>query len=166
MTQHRSRPLLVAIVGTVLVVAYAALAAVQILILNPLAAAPGRTLAQIHTDMDAAGESVNNGMTIGILAVGVLLAVVVLIATVAGSAVSAVGTTAIYLTLLVAGALGYFAASFGWGISLADTYGISGADYSPWALPLYAVSLLALAGLAIIALALALNRRVRRPLPA
>ena len=38
----------IAALGTLAVVAYAALAAVQILVLNPLAAVPGRTLPQIE----------------------------------------------------------------------------------------------------------------------
>jgi hypothetical protein len=38
----------VGIVGVFLVVAYAGLGALQILVLNPLAAAPGLTLGEIH----------------------------------------------------------------------------------------------------------------------
>lgn len=42
------RPLVVAVIGTVVVVAYALLAAVQILVLNPLAAVPGAELSRIY----------------------------------------------------------------------------------------------------------------------
>ena len=48
------------------------------------------------------------------------------------------------LALLVLGAPAYVVASFPAGMSLADTYGISGGDHSPWASPLFATSLAAL----------------------
>lgn len=70
----------IAALGTLAVVAYAALAAVQILVLNPLAAVPGRT-----------------------------------------------------------------------GMALADSFGISGGDHAPWALPLYIASALALVALVTLA---------------
>ena len=71
-----------------------------------------------------------------------------------------------YLVLLTFGAPAYFMASFGAGMGLADTYGISGADYSPWARPLYLVSLLSLlAALAIGAFDLIRRSRQRtRPI--
>ena len=47
----------VALVGTLAVLAYAALAGLQILVLNPLAAVPGRTLPQIEAEMARWGES-------------------------------------------------------------------------------------------------------------
>lgn len=53
---HRTA-VVIAAVGTALVTAYAGLAALQILVLNPLAAAPGRNLDEIGEDMAAAGES-------------------------------------------------------------------------------------------------------------
>lgn len=62
-----------------------------------------------------------------------------------------------HLVLLALGTPAYFIASFGPGMALADTYGIGGADASPWAAPLHVTS-----GLAVIALAgLAACNRVR-----
>ncbi len=52
-----------------------------------------------------------------------------------------------YLALLVVGVAGYFVASFGPGMGLADTYGISGGDYAYGGAALGVVSLLALLGL-------------------
>ena len=58
--------------GLVAVVAYAAVAAVQILVWNPLAAVPGATLAEISGTLDATGETFDAPMVLGILAVGYL----------------------------------------------------------------------------------------------
>ena len=140
-------PLVIAAIGTAAVAAYAAWAAVQILVLNPLAAMPGRSLAEIHADMDAAGQGVSIASTIGLLAVGVVLAIAALAVVIGRPGIPARAVAAVYLALLIAGALGYWFAAFSWGMSLADTYGISGGDHSPWARPLYAVSVAALAGL-------------------
>ena len=68
----------VALIGTGAVVAYALLAAVQILVWNPQAAVPGVGLAQIYADVAATGESMAAGMVIAFLAVGPLLAIALL----------------------------------------------------------------------------------------
>ncbi|GAA2981565.1 hypothetical protein JOD63_002627 [Microbacterium terrae] len=153
---HR-RAVVVAAVGTVLVCAYAALALTQIFWLNPLAAVPGASLEQIHADMAAAGENLSPGVAVTVVAIGPLLAIGVLVAAifVSTSTPRAIGVA--YLLLLMLGAPGYFAASFGAGMGLADTYGISGADYSPWAIPLYFTSALAFVGLIGIGLASAVQ---------
>ena len=140
----------VVLVGTSLVLAYATLAVVQILVLNPLAAAPGRTLSQIHRDLEAADQSLSPVLAVGIPALGVVLALV--LGVVGMRSRTPVSTLALgYLVLLAAGTPAYFAASFGAGMSLADTYFIGGADHSPWSWPLHATSaaatvLVALAG--------------------
>lgn len=71
----------VAVVGTVLVVAYALLAGAQILVLNPLAAAPGRTLEEIHADLASANEVIFTPVVVGILAPGPAIALGILTAT-------------------------------------------------------------------------------------
>lgn len=138
----RRPAILVSAIGVASVALYAALAAVQILALNPLAAVPGRTLSEIRGDMSDAGETMNVGMVLGILLVGVGIALVVA-AIVIRIAAPARFAALLFLIVLALGTPAYFMASFGPGMSLADTYGIGGADHSPWALPLYAVSLLA-----------------------
>src|SRR5690606_23105834 len=111
----------------------------QIFALNPEAAVPGVPLEQIRADMAAAGESMHPGLGIGIMAVGPLIALLLLVLAVRRTDATPIAIAVAYLVLLGFGPLAYFAAAFGPGMSLADTYGISGADYSPWALPLYAV---------------------------
>lgn len=132
-----------AIVGTLLVTAYASLAALQILWLNPLAVAAEMQTEDPWADVAAAGESFNTPLVIGVLSIGPILAVVGLIV-VAKTAMTPSATALIFLVLLALGAFGYFAASFGPGMALADTYPISGVDRSPWAVPLYATSLTAI----------------------
>jgi hypothetical protein len=148
MTRMQRRTLWISIAGVLAVTAYAAWAAVQILVLNPLAAVPGLTLDEIGTEMSAAGEDLLWEPVAFILGIGVALAVVVAILSIRGRAHPVVPAMS-FLALLMLGALGYFAARFGVGMSLADTFGISGAEYSPWGWPLYAVSLLAGAALAV-----------------
>ncbi len=74
-------------------------------------------------------------------------------------------TVAGYLGLLVAGMPGYFVASFGPGMGLADTYGIRGGDFAVGGAALCAVSLLSLVALvALVAIfvgAAVRNRRER-----
>lgn len=93
----------ISIVGVLAVTIYAALAAVQILVLNPLAAAPGRSLDEIHAEMSNAGESLMPGQAFFILGVGIALAValaVVAVCTAAHPLIPAMG----FLVLLMLGA--------------------------------------------------------------
>lgn len=160
MNTSRRATVWVSAVGVLTVFAYAAVAALQIMVLNPLAAAPGRTLDQIRTDMGGAGESLTPISVFGLLGIGVVLAVLVAVVAIGGRMPAAIAAM-VFLGLVVLGPLGYFAASFGPGMGLADTYGIGGADYSPWARPLYVASLLALGTL--IVLGVHEVRRGRRP---
>lgn len=141
------RARLVAVVGLALVTLYAALAAVQALVLNPLAAAPGRTLTQIVDDVEASHDSLGTWVTLGVLLGGVLLALTLVLITWLSAAPRPCHVAAWFLGMLAAGSPAYFMASFGPGMALADTYGISGADTSPWGLPLHLVSAAALLGL-------------------
>lgn len=149
---------LIAGVGTLAVLAYAMLAAVQILVLNPLAAAPGATLDQISQDLADAGEHISTGFVIGFLALGPALAIVVLLLVARRADATVPAVASAYLLLLVLGTPAYFVASFGPGMALADTYWISGADQSPWAIPLYITSLLAIAGLLGLVMASVMRR--------
>ena len=67
----------VAVIGVCVVAVYAALMATQALVLDPLAAVPGQTLAQIHARLVEAGMDVTGDITNVIIsaAVGVALAV-------------------------------------------------------------------------------------------
>lgn len=148
--RDRRWAVVVAIAGTVAVAGFAVLAALQILVLNPLAAVPGATLDQIRTELAAAGESLGTPGVLVVMALGVAFAAGLLVLTLRGRlATRRVGR--LYLVLLVLGTPAYWMASFGGGMSLADTYGISGADYSPWAMPLFLTSGAALLALVLIA---------------
>lgn len=151
--------MVVAAVGTALVLGYAALALVQILYLKPLAAAPSRTLAEIHSDLAAAGESLGAPMAFVIMGVGPIFAVVILGLAVARRITNPWVTALIYLAVLTVGPGAYFVASFGAGMSLADTYGISGGDDSPWARPFCVVSLAA--AVSLVAAAIVVTKKSR-----
>lgn len=148
----------ISIAGVLVVTAYAALAAVQILVLNPLAAAPGLTLEGIRAEMAAVNESLGHEVVFFVLGIGVALAVGVAVVSIVAKAPPIVPGMA-FLAVLMFGAFAYFAASFGAGMGLADTFGISGADHSPWARPLYAISVLA--AVSIIVGGIATARRSR-----
>ena len=136
----RRRARTVTVAGTVAVFAYAVFAAFQILVLNPLAAAPGADLAQIYADVEAAGESMGVPSVVTILTVGPIAAIALLARTWARPEPEPRMVLVLYLALLALGELGHTVAGFGPGMALADTYLISGGDHSPWAVPLQAVS--------------------------
>lgn len=148
MTTLRRRTVAIAIVGTSVIFAYALLAVLQILVLNPLAAVPGADLAQILADVEAAGESLGVPVVIYIMRAGLVASLALLVLAAWGHHRSPRAVARYYLTLLMLGAPAYFVASFGAGMALADTYGIGGMDHSPWAEPLYATSGIAMVGLA------------------
>lgn len=143
----RAHNFMVAALGTVLVTAYALLGALQILVLNPLAAVPGKTLEQIHAEMALMNESLSAGPPIIFAVIGVALALLVGLIAAPRRDATLPALIGAYLGILVAGTPAYFVASFGPGMALADAFGISGADYSSWSRVLYGVSLLALVAL-------------------
>jgi hypothetical protein len=132
----------ISIAGVLAVTAYAALAAVQILVWTPLAAAPGLTLEQIRVELSGAGESVNEVATIVILSVGVVLALAVAIVAMM-TRTAPLAPTMSLLGILMLGGPGFFIASFGPGMALADTFMISAGITLPGVVPFYAVSALA-----------------------
>lgn len=166
MTEQRRGTGVVAMMGTVAVMAYASVAILQILVWNPLAAAPGLTLTEIHEAMSAAGEGIFAPGVIGFLLVGPLIAVFLLIAARRPDA-TPTATTLGYLGILATGAGAYFLASFGPGMALADTFLISGADAAPagWILiGVSTVSALTFVGIGV--LVAFRGRNGRRALPA
>lgn len=156
MNRMPRRTVWISVAGVVAVTAYAALAAVQILVLNPLAAAPGLTPEEIRVEMANANEDPGYPRALAILGLGIAMAVATAIVSIVSKAPAIVpGMT--FLALLMFGAVTYFVASFSSGMALADPFGISGGDYSRWARPLYAVS--ALAAIAIIVGGITMTRR-------
>ncbi|MEU2199201.1 hypothetical protein [Isoptericola sp. NPDC019482] len=144
--------------GPVLVACYATVMVLTILVLEPLAAMPGMTRAEIFAALAAAGVSVAGKVPflVGWAALGVGLSV-------AGCAVALRGRVAPdtalawQLAVLALGAPAYFWAAFDMGMDLADTFMITGGDHSAIPPVLYAVS-----GWALVALvALQIPRVVR-----
>lgn len=154
------RPLIIA--GVVATVCYAAWAAWQILVLNPLAAAPGRTLPEIQAELARYNESLGEVAVAVILGAGVVIALGLAKVHWNGNTR---WTAASYLLLLALGTPAYWVASFGAGMALADTFGIGGADHSPWALPLYAVSAVTAVGFVLVAVVPWPKRSSQGPTP-
>ncbi|MBF4561990.1 hypothetical protein ITJ43_07535 [Microbacterium sp. VKM Ac-2870] len=163
MDANQRQKLALAIAGTVIVVAYAAWAAVHILIVNPLAAMPGYTAGEIHDAMTAAGQWSGPFHVYITLAIGPALAIAALILAVRRRELSVAAIVSGYLALIVLGAPGYFWASFDIGMGMADTFQINGGDYSPWAGPLYALSFAALVALVVVGASVLLRRRTAPP---
>lgn len=144
----RPRAATVALLGTAVVLGYGVLASLQIALLNPLAAAPGRDLSQIRMDLDRAGESM--GPWWAIMVVWVAVAIALLVRNLGRGKQPPRKVAVMYLALLVLGVPVYWAASFSPGVALADTYDISGGDAAPWGIPLHVTSALALALLLVL----------------
>jgi hypothetical protein len=144
-----------------IVLAYAAVAALQILVWNPLAAAPGLTLPEIRAELAVYGEAIHGVPVLVILGLGVALAVGLMgwmLSWRAGPGqVLAVG-----LLLIAGGAPAYVAASFNVGMSLADGLGISGGDHAPWGMVLMGFSLVALLLVVLLGVDAVLRDRDRR----
>ncbi|WP_460800954.1 hypothetical protein [Microbacterium sp. GXF6406] len=155
----RRTTLLIAVLGVVAVCAYAVAAAVQILVLNPLAAVPGATLTDIRGRMAAANETFSTGPVVFFLSIGVVLAVVTAVVCVV-LATPPLVTASAMLVLVMFGAPGYFVASFGPGMALADAFWISGGDHSPGGAYLAGVS--ALAGVVALVIGAVAVLRARR----
>ncbi|WP_133177893.1 hypothetical protein [Microbacterium testaceum] len=155
-----------ALTGVVVVCAYAVVALVQILVWNPEAAVPGLTADEIWRQVGEAQQGPPNAFVVGVIALGPMMAIVLFALFVVTEA-GVWSTVAGYLALLVMGGPGYFVASFGPGMGLADTYYISGGDASGAGLALGSVSLLALVALiAVFIGAFVRDRRERRLLAA
>lgn len=152
------RAVIAGAVGVIVIAAYAAVGVLQILVWNPLAAVPGKSLEQIEAEMVAAGESLGEPVVYGFAVIGAALAVAVLAAALLGR-IKRVRTAIILgLVLLILGAPAYWIASFTAGMSIADTFMTHGGDHAPWGGVLLRFSLGALPALLLVAL---LGRRRR-----
>ncbi|WP_051973088.1 hypothetical protein [Cryobacterium sp. MLB-32] len=135
--------------GFAVVAAYSIAGVLQILVWNPLAAVPGSTLEQIRADMVHANESLTADWVLSWGAIGVVLAAVVLVTALARRSSRTDLVVAAYLVLLVFAAPGHMFVAFAPGMSLADTFMISGGDHAPWGVVLYLVSTAALVALIV-----------------
>jgi hypothetical protein len=134
----------VATTGAIVVAAYAALLALDQLVLDPLTLVPGTSLAAISAGVTAHGNAVVPDV-VGVLvlaAVGVALGVGVAVAGLRG-ALSAHVVAVLHLGVLVLGALATFPASFLFVMDVLDSFPTTH-DHSPWMHVLWLTSLLAL----------------------
>lgn len=150
----------IAVCGCLAVALYATLAALQIFVVNPRAAVLGASIDDIYATMARAGESFDAVFPLAILATGVALALLLLVLIKRNPGTPLWIAAASYLALLAFGAPALFIASFVPGMSLADTYGISGGDHSGWSSALYLLSACSFIACAILTLVAA-----RRPIP-
>jgi len=147
----------VGLLGLTAIAAYAATAALQILVWNPLAAVPGASLEEIHLGLARANESIPAATVVTCALIGTALGVTVVLAA-ATRRISKLRTVVLLdLLILGLGAPSYFWVSFPAGMALADAFAISGGDYAPWGGLLYLVSAAALTT------ALAVAVMTRRP---
>lgn len=155
------RPWDAAAVVVLVVLAYAVVAALQILVWNPLAAAPELSLPQIRAKLAASGEAISVAPVLILLGLGVALAVA-LMAWMLSWRAGRGQVLAVGLLVIAGGAPAYFVASFGVGMSLADGLGTTGGDHTPWGMALGATSLVALLVVALLAVDAALQDRAWR----
>jgi hypothetical protein len=137
------------LLGLALVVGYAVVGALQILVWNPLAAVPGATLGEIHAHLEQTNETLAAPLVLAWAVVGTALAGAVLLAAMKRSISRVRGVVVLDLLILVLAAPSHWFASFPAGMGIADAYGTTGGDHTPWGVVLYAVSAAALVGLVV-----------------
>jgi hypothetical protein len=134
----------VAVTGGIVVAAYAALLALDQIVLDPLTLVPGWPLTAIAAEVAAHGNAVALDL-VGVLviaAVGVALGIAVAVAGLRGALPTHV-VAVLHLGVLVLGALATFPASFLFVMDVLDSFRTT-EDHSPWMHVLWLTSLLAL----------------------
>ncbi|MDO5633784.1 MAG: hypothetical protein Q4G34_02765 [Micrococcus sp.] len=127
------------------VVLQVVVAGLQTFVLNPLAAAPeGMGLGEIYRVMRDVGEAPFVLMPLLILALGLLAAVALVFVSWRREEVDPLPVMALGFGAVICATPAYFLLSFNMGMSLADTFGITGGDHSPWAWPIYLASIAAI----------------------
>ncbi|WP_065964404.1 hypothetical protein [Curtobacterium sp. UCD-KPL2560] len=157
-----ARRVTVAVVGVLVVAAYAALLVVDALVLDPLAAVPGRSLDGLYAELDRQGFAVGADVAtvVGLGIAGVVVAVV--LAT--WLLVARAPTTVLVAALLAVVALGApvsFASGFALGMDVADGFGVGGAAHTVWAGVRYLTSGIAFVAVPVV-LVVGLTRSARR----
>ena len=150
----RQLRILIAVLGTAAVTAYAVVLLRQITVWNPMAAVPGLTLEEIGAQAAARGETVFSAFPPFVAGAGIVVAVGILVLATVSRLGSAPAFAAMYLALVVGGAPAYVTASFGPGMAIAAAFGLSGGDHAPGGSYLMAVS--AAAGVALVVWVVAL----------
>ncbi|WP_420368965.1 hypothetical protein [Curtobacterium sp. L1-20] len=161
--------IVVAVVGVVVVAAYAALLAVNALVLDPLAAVPGQSLEQIYARVDVGNDVTQD--VIGVVVVASIGVVLALTAAVVGLAarLPASVIAVLHLGVLAAGAVATFQSGFWLGMDVADSWPTDGGAHTIWAGVLYVTSLAALVaipGVLFVTMVRTLGRQRRQQLAA
>ena len=157
-TTRPPRSVQAGLLGLAGVALYATVGVLQVLVWNPMAAVPGETLGDIRAQLAQANAPLTGAAVVTWAIVGMLVSVVVLIFATTRASVTTELVVAATLVLLVFVAPGHIFVAFGPGISIADTFGVSGADHAPWGGVLYLVSGFALAGLIVLIIRAARSR--------
>ncbi|PZE94554.1 hypothetical protein [Curtobacterium sp. MCBD17_008] len=135
----------VAVSGALVVTAYAALLAVNALVLDPLAAVPGKSLSEIYATVEAMGNSVAQDVVGVLVTAGIGFALAVASAFIGLSDRYSTHVIAVmHLGLVALGALATFQSGFFLGMDVADSFGVSGGAHGMGAAVLYGTSLAAL----------------------
>jgi hypothetical protein len=135
----------VAVSGALVVTAYAVLLAVNALVLDPLAAVPGKSLSDVYATVDAMGNSVAQDIVGVLVTAGIGVALAVASACIGLSDRYSTHVIAVmHLGLVALGALATFQSGFFLGMDVADSFGVSGGAHGPWAGVLSGTSLAAL----------------------
>ncbi|GAA4668141.1 hypothetical protein GCM10025780_08380 [Frondihabitans cladoniiphilus] len=151
---------MITISGVGTVAAYSSLMTLQALVLDPLAAVPGRSLRQIHAHLLASGMNVTSDNVSVIVSASIGVALSVTVAAVAiNRRLSSVLMAVLFLSIVALGALVTFGSGFALGMDIADSYGGGGGSHTVWAPVLYGTSFLAfLALVAVLAVRLLRGR--------
>lgn len=138
----------VGVVGVAVVGLYAALMALQALVLDPLAAVPGSTLPEILGHLDRTGFDVAGDVRSVLVAasIGVVLAIAVAVWGIV-SALDPIVSVVLFLGILAFGAPVTFGTGFALGMDVADAFGVGGGAHTVWTGVLYGTSVLALVGI-------------------
>lgn len=159
----------VPIAGAAVVVAYAALLAVNALVAEPLSVAPGRPLASVYAHVDAMGNSSAQDAAgvLVIAGIGALLGIGVAVLGLRQRLPAPV-VLVMHLGLVVLGAAAVFQSSWLLGMDLADSYPDSGGAHTVWPTVLGCTSALAVVAILAVLAAAAerTRRRTRRDAPA
>jgi hypothetical protein len=137
-------------IGVLVVAGYALVGVLQVLVWNPLAAAPGAALGEINAHLERANETLAAPLVLGWALTGTALATGVLVAALRRHITTVRGVVALDLLILVLAAPSLWLASFPAGMGIADAYGTTGADHAPWGMALYALSAVALVVLMVL----------------
>lgn len=135
--RHRASGRLVAVVGALLVTAYAVVGVLQVLVWNPLATVPGRSLAEIHVELDRVGQSFSPVPPLLFGVAGVAIAGWLLVTALRSRDLSPLHVVIEFSLVLAAGAPALALVSFTPGMQLADGFLTTGGDHAPGAVPLW-----------------------------